>query len=226
MGYAVSPQFTVDPNQSLPLDKQLSFTAYGCFISNLTNQWFYLDGANEYVPPYTSGRAIPLQGQQKISGKFTAPTSFTNPTSIAGQLVYVRCTEQPILPAPGLPVSPISTRWEIDHQPGTGVLASVTKAAAPGVIHTADYFHFSFLQNNAAPVVAIVSTYLRDGASGVGAIIWATHLGVPATNGAHDDVTAGPLLGQKGTIGNAMTVEFSAAAATMIEDTVLIGYDQ
>lgn len=211
-------------NTGVNTEKQIpSFWARGVIVDNLTNQWIFVREVFAFIPPYVSGRQIPLTGTQKLSIYFTAPPGFSQQPSIAGQQAFFRATEASVSAAPGVPVAPAPTRWTINSQPAVGVQASVTKAAVSGVIHVADFMRAKEAATTAT--ASLVSPFLRDGASGIGTILISDLVAVQAIIDYSDFIFLGPNLGLKGTIGNAMTVEFSGGQANQDQTVTLVGYD-
>jgi hypothetical protein len=207
--------------------RQLGFLANGFVVDNLTNQWVFLSEPFVFIPPYTVAQAGPIQGTQKISARFLAPTGFTQPTTIAGQTAYVRVTADPQPSSPGVAIAPGTVRWSVALFPATGALATATRAAAPGVIHIADMIVCSCFNNNAASTAFVRTWRLIDGPSGGPNVLLSSAIGgsPAATIGVGGNMTAGPGLGIKGTTGIAMTIEFDAVQALAVETVNLIGYD-
>lgn len=94
----------------------------------------------------------------------------------------------------------------------------------PGVTHVADLAVFSLVQNGA--VSGVFGVVIRDGATGVGTIIFKALVGVSGTAGDHQAIVVGPGLNIRGTAGNAMTIEFQSGAANVFEAVSLGGFDQ
>lgn len=121
----------------------------------------------------------------------------------------------------GAQISTEPGQWSIFSAPGAAVQATATIAASPGVSHVLRTISASLqaVAAQAAPVQVVV----RDGASGVGAIIWTERLFVTTGFDIRFTMTG---LTLKGTAGNAMTVEFTgAAAAGNFETLSATGYD-
>lgn len=111
--------------------------------------------------------------------------------------------------------------WSITNAPAANTIATITKAGVAGTRHVCT----SLLGAMAAPLAAtpVTTLVLRDGASGVGAILWSTtHM---AGVGFADEVQSGPV-NIVGTAGNAMTLEWLAApGANNFQSVALTGYD-
>jgi hypothetical protein len=98
---------------------------------------------------------------------------------------------------------------------GTGVQATATLAGVVGhqwICRQID----GQLGTNAAPVASALRLRLRDGASGVGAILRSWTLSLPAVAGQSVSIVV-PGLAIKGTTGNAMTLEWSVGVANIFE---------
>lgn len=148
--------------------------------------------------------------------------------TILGQPVSV--TPANVASAAALSTQPISNvqlvtapgEWTLTSAPAVSTVASATRAAgAAGVRHVLKSIQASVqaVVAQAAPVVAVV----RDGASGVGTILWQDRLIVPA---GFNGVISVDGLNIVGTAATAMTVEFTAApTATNFETISATGYD-
>lgn len=209
--------------QTIPQEKQLAFLGRGIIIDNLTNQWIFIREAFAFCPPYVSGRSIPISGSQKITILFQTPTGFSQQPTISGQQAIIRITAALVGAAPGVPVAPAPTRWAINHQPATGVKASVTKAAVSGVVHVADAYAVSYENASSATIASAIST-IEDGASGSPNQLLTLQMLTTVTAGSTDRSQLSGL-GLKGTVSTAMTIEFLAGLAGFIESVSLVGYD-
>ncbi len=115
--------------------------------------------------------------------------------------------------------------WSLTAAPAANVVATVSKAAVAGLRHVCKGITGDFVAGAVAPGAAFVLLVLRDGATGVGAILWSRYLAVQAVAGDKDDTTSPPL-NIVGTAGNAMTLEFTAAGgANTLEAVAMNGYD-
>lgn len=111
--------------------------------------------------------------------------------------------------------------WTITSSPIAATVASATRAAVAGVRHILKSINASLMAVavQAAPVIVVV----RDGATGVGTILWQDKLVAPL--GFPDRLSLSDL-NIAGTTGNALTVEFtSAPAATNFVTLSASGYD-
>lgn len=115
--------------------------------------------------------------------------------------------------------------WSVTHDPALNTQATITKAGVAGKSHVCTSITAT-LANTAAAATPILKVYLRDGASGVGAIIWSANISASA----NPPGTSGNIhlsgLNIVGTAGNAMTLEFSGAGGANTQENVsLTGYD-
>lgn len=111
--------------------------------------------------------------------------------------------------------------WSAHADPAVNVVATATRAAGgAGVRHVCTSIAASLSAGGTAS--GIVKVYLRDGAAGVGAILWSANLVVPI--GTARNITLSGL-SIPGSANAAMTLEFSAAGgATTQENVALTGY--
>jgi hypothetical protein len=118
------------------------------------------------------------------------------------------------------------SNWSVISNPAAGSQATASKAAgATGVRHVGNCISFS-AADTAAPAATLLTVNLRDGASGAGTILWTAEVFIPATAGAQ---AAAPFeecgLNAIGSSATAMTLEFSAGLANLIEAVSIQGYD-
>ena len=137
----------------------------------------------------------------------------SSPATLAGQS------------ANGASLSVAPGNWSAVSNPAAGTQGSASRAAgAAGVRHVANCISFS-AGSIVAPALTALTVNLRDGASGVGTIIWTHEVIIPATTG--EDTPPVNLCGLNivGTAATAMTLEWSAALANLSEAVSLSGYD-
>ena len=117
----------------------------------------------------------------------------------------------------GLSIKP--AEWAIQHQPGSNVQATISRAADSGGRHIATALTATLSGNAAAGPFTV---NLRDGATGAGTILWSSVIGIV---GADSKSISLSNLQIEGTENTAMTLEFDAAGGSNKEETVsLIGY--
>lgn len=108
--------------------------------------------------------------------------------------------------------------WTVNHVPSTATQATKTKAAVAAQRHVCSSITASISCGATAQTPILV--YLRDGATGVGTILWAATLAAPANGASGISVTG---LSIVGSVNTGMTLEFSAAGATATQQTVTLG---
>jgi hypothetical protein len=118
----------------------------------------------------------------------------------------------------------------VQNVPASGSQATISVAAGfagatgiPGVRHVANCITVS-AGSNGTPTATTLQVNLRDGATGAGTILWSTTIVASATTGQHGGV-AFCGLNIVGSVGTAMTLEFSAGLASEQEAVALSTYD-
>lgn len=177
----------------------------------LVNEFAWLGWHEATLPPAT--------------GVSLAPgTTGAGGTVIAGPLASA--TTLATLSATGAVQTATPGEWSITAQPAVNVAASVTRAAVGGTRHVARTIAADVVAGTTAPAGIVLNPVLRDGATGVGAILWGRYLALEAVIGFSDDTASGGTMNVVGTAGNAMTLEFTAAGgANTFESVALTGYD-
>lgn len=125
-------------------------------------------------------------------------------------------------PLAGIGLVAAPAGWVSNNVPSTATQATVTlAAAASGVRHVCHGVTFAIATGATAQTP--IQCYVRDGATGAGAVLWAGTLACPANSSA--SITAVGLE-LAGTAATGMTFEFSAAGVTASQQTVAAtGYD-
>lgn len=110
--------------------------------------------------------------------------------------------------------------WSVAHAPAANAAATITKAAGgAGVRHTATSLTASLAVTGLTSTA--VNVVLRDGAAGVGTVLWQAVLAVPAVVGSADRVVlAGVSI--EGSADTPMTLEFTAAGGANALETVAL----
>lgn len=108
----------------------------------------------------------------------------------------------------------------VSANPAANVVASATHAALSGKAHICQTIHATLTSNASLAAAFAGSIVLRDGASGVGTVIWASSLSVPNVAGTASAPVEISGLAINGTPGNAMTLEFTAAGGAGTFETV------
>lgn len=124
------------------------------------------------------------------------------------------------------PVRPVrlEARWSVTSTPAAGSQASAARAAAAGRRHVVECVTVS-AGSTLAPVLTALTVNLRDGASGAGAVLWTVQVVIPAATGQNVAPFTVCGLELPGTANTAITLEFSAALANLIQSVTLTGYD-
>lgn len=119
-------------------------------------------------------------------------------------------------------------RWSVFSNPAAGTVASATRAAgAAGVVHVVDCISLSAVTAGATAATNF-KVQIRDGASGAGTVIWQFQIGggVFANAGSYiSGIHSFCGLNLQGTAATAMTIEFDAGLANLLEDVNMSGYD-
>jgi hypothetical protein len=115
------------------------------------------------------------------------------------------------------------TDFTLSAAPAAATQATATRAAAAaGVRHVIDFLSFA-LATGATAQAAVVSILIRDGATGVGAILFQLQVILPV-NGVFAFGLPVRIVGSSGA---ALTVEFSAAGvAGSFESFTATGHDE
>lgn len=114
--------------------------------------------------------------------------------------------------------------WTIQNTGGGGAQATASQAAgAAGVRHVMTAILVT-VSATAAPAQTAMVLNIRDGASGAGTIKWSATLVLPATAGASQVIQLSGLT-IVGSAATAMTIEFTAGLANVIQSVNAQGYD-
>lgn len=124
----------------------------------------------------------------------------------------------------GAGVSEKGSRWTEISNPAAGSQATASIAAESAVRHVADCISFS-AGSTTAPALTALTVNLRDGATGAGTVIWTKQVIVPNSTGQNVTPFAFCGLNLVGTTNTAMTLEFSASLANLIEEVSLSGFN-
>lgn len=121
---------------------------------------------------------------------------------------------------------PKATDWAVYADPPAGSVASASQGAAGGVVHVCHGFSATLAVGAAAPIAGVYDVFVRDGAPGVGSILWAEGIAISASPGDRARVGMSGL-DIPGTAGAAMTVEFNGAPqANVYQRVSMSGYSQ
>lgn len=116
------------------------------------------------------------------------------------------------------------SRWRVISNPAAGTQATASIAAEAAVRHVADCVAFSAVATT-APALTALTVNLRDGATGAGTVIWTAQVAVTATTGQLVQPFNVCGLNLAGTTNTAMTLEFSAGLANLIQSVSLSGFN-
>lgn len=124
----------------------------------------------------------------------------------------------------GVQVNEKSSRWSVVSNPAAGSQGTASIAAEAAVRHVADCVAFSAAAT-AAPALTALTINLRDGATGAGTVIWTYQ--VVITVGTGQEVAPHSICGLNlpGTTNTAMTLEWSASLANLIESVSISGFN-
>lgn len=115
----------------------------------------------------------------------------------------------------------LSNQWTSVHTPAAATQATISKAGVAGYRHVCDSITATIACGATAQTP--VNVVLRDGATGVGAVLWSAWLSAPVDGVGVITITG---IGIPGTAGSAMTLEFTGAGVAASEEAVtLVGYD-
>jgi hypothetical protein len=110
--------------------------------------------------------------------------------------------------------------WSQSHEPAVTVLGTTTKAASGGITHVCTGFSGSLVA--VAAIAAPLYLRIRNGASGLGTILWSMAFTAPAGTCINYALSGLSLVN---TEGNALTCEWSAApGATNFQAVSLTGF--
>lgn len=124
------------------------------------------------------------------------------------------------LSSAGAALSATPGEWSVFHAPAAATVATITRAATVLTRHVCRSITVSV---GAVAAQGPLEFVLRDGAAGVGPILWQAVLSAPAGSADHITISGLSILGS---VNTAMTLECLAApAATNLARVSLAGYD-
>lgn len=112
--------------------------------------------------------------------------------------------------------------WGLSADPGANVVATATRAGVAGVRQVARSITCTLVAGAVAPAAQSVLFVLRDGLSGVGAILWQGRISMEAVAGKSPSPLIIGGLNLVGSPGNAMTIEATVAAGANTFETVAL----
>jgi hypothetical protein len=158
---------------------------------------------------------VPAAGLLDFTGGvLEVRTGALAPVASGGALATLSATGAALVSLPG--------DWSQGQTPAAATQATTTRAAVAGLRHICTSLAATLATGATAQAAAAILV-LRDGATGVGAILWTKQIILPI-NGVWDLNVSG--LNIVGTAGNAMTLEFTAAGvAGSFASVALTGHD-
>jgi hypothetical protein len=180
--------------------------------SSVTAATALSDAVGNPTSPLVGANALFWDTTQWVRGKAAALTTMTPASTLtARSIVGAQLVEK-------------SSRWYALSNPAAGAQATASIAAEASVRHVADCVSFS-AGSVVAPVLTALTVNLRDGATGAGTLIWTKEVIITAA--AQQNVAPFALCGLNlvGTTNTAMTLEFSALLANLIEEASLTGFN-
>lgn len=112
------------------------------------------------------------------------------------------------------------SNWSVFHNPAASAQATISKALVAGKKHVCTSISATL---SAVAAQTLIQLNLRDGATGAGAIIWSDQVVLPIGAVYRLNLSG---LDISGSLGTAMTLEFSGAPVTTnVESVAMTGYD-
>jgi hypothetical protein len=180
--------------------------------SSVTTAAALSDTAGNPTAPYIGADGMLWDTSQWVRHKGTALATFpTSQTLTARNIVGAGIMER-------------SSRWSVIHNPAAGTQAVASIAAEGSVRHVADCISFSG-GSTTAPALTALTVNLRDGATGAGTIIWTHEVVISNATGQNVLPFSTCGLNLVGTTNTAMTLEYSAGLANLIEATSISGFN-
>jgi hypothetical protein len=213
----------------------MSITAKGTFTGATINFEFSDDGGTTWFPTSCTRNDAAVQENSETLADSTN-RSWDCGTAAAGMFrvrlnaistgaITLGATLSPtqVEPAPTVSISLPSGAFAITSNPAAGSQATASQAAAGALIkNVATAVCFS-AGSTTAPALTALTVNLRDGATGAGTIKWTMEVIIPASTGQNVAPFCAPV-NVIGSANTAMTLEFSASLANLIESVSLQGY--
>lgn len=178
-----------------------------------------VSSASEGALVFAAGTVAALQ----VTPKLFNGTNFSRPY-VASLANYATAATSTARNEAGAQITEKGSRWGSFSNPAAGSQATISLAAEASVRHVADCVSFSAAATT-APALTALTINLRDGATGAGTILQTWQVAIPATTGT----LVAPLsvcgLNLVGTTNTAMTLEFSASLANLIESVSLTAFN-
>lgn len=124
----------------------------------------------------------------------------------------------------GASVHEKGSRWSVISNPAAGSQATASISGEANVQHVADCISFS-AASTTAPALTALTVNLRDGATGAGTVIWTFQVVISNATGQNVNPHTFCGLNLMGSTATAMTLEFSASLANLIQSVSLSGFN-
>ena len=225
----------------MPTFRQVGAIVVGLFVAAFCHALLTAQSTNVNVP--VLHQDIAQWGATSVTGAQALSDSLGNPTAPqlgasgllwdTSQWVRHKATAVTTYPAAttltarsiaGAAIAEKSSRWTVIHNPAASSQATASIALESGVRHVADCVSFS-AASTSAPAATALTINLRDGATGAGTIIWTFQVVALAATGQNVAPHSICGLNLVGTTATAMTFEFSASLANLIESVSISGYN-
>lgn len=198
----------------------------------VTNGWLNVapgNGSNNYVVSGSlsnnDAQAVaggPALGVANFSGGFNGNSwDRLRSHSLTNDAVATTLTGRNLI---GTSMVDKPSRWAVTSSPAAGTQASASIANEANVRHVVDCVSFSG-GSTTAPALTALTVTLRDGATGAGTVIWQHTVVVSAVTGENVPPYHECGLNLVGTTNTAMTFEFSAGLANLIETANISGFN-
>jgi hypothetical protein len=212
-----------------------SVTIHGTFTGVTLSFEFSDDGGVNWYPSTCTRNDASIQENSEVVADSTN-RSWDCGTGAAGRFrirmaatssgtVIVNASQSAIQiePAPTVSLAIPTTSFAIFSNPAAGSQATISQAAGgAGIRNVATAVCFS-AGSTTAPVLTALTVNLRDGATGAGTVKATFEVIIPAATGQNVAPFCTPV-NVIGSVNTAMTLEFSASLANLIEAVSLQGY--
>jgi hypothetical protein len=178
--------------------------------SSVTTAAALSDTAGNPTAPYVGADEMGWDTTQWVRRKVAALATFPTSQTLTSRNIV------------GAAIMERSSRWSVIHNPAAGTQAVASIAAEGGVRHVADCISFSG-GSTTAPALTALTVNLRDGATGAGTIIWTHEIVISNATGQNVAPFSTCGLQLVGTTNTAMTLEYSAGLANLLEAVSVSG---
>lgn len=140
-----------------------------------------------------------------------------------GPMITVTISSIQVEPAPTFSLALPNTHFEVISNPAAGSQATASQAAAGANLKNVATLVCFSAGSTTAPALTALTVNLRDGATGAGTIKATWEIIIPATTG-QNVVPFCTTVNVIGSANTAMTLEYSASLANLIESVTLHGF--